>query len=74
MAEYDIPANLNFIKAKTGAEKIIYMAHSQGTSQFFFAHSLYPDLHKSYKAFVGISPVLYTGGIHSAFVDTLDIL
>ena len=31
-------------------------------------------MHKSYKAFVGIAPVLYTGGIHSAFVDTLDIL
>lgn len=31
MAEYDVPANLEYILAKTGAEKLIYMGHSQGT-------------------------------------------
>jgi hypothetical protein len=50
------------------------MGHSQGTSQFFLAHTLNPELHKHYKAFVGIAPVLYSGGIHSALVDTLDLL
>jgi hypothetical protein len=33
---------------------------------------LYPDLHKSIKAFVGMAPVLYTGNLHSALIDTLD--
>ncbi len=28
IAKYDVPANLKFIKAKTGFDKIIYMGHS----------------------------------------------
>jgi pimeloyl-ACP methyl ester carboxylesterase len=32
MAKYDVPANLRFIMSKTGAEQIIYMGHSQGTT------------------------------------------
>ena len=31
MAMYDVPANLAYIKEKSGAEQIIYIGHSQGT-------------------------------------------
>jgi lysosomal acid lipase/cholesteryl ester hydrolase len=72
LAKYDVPANLKFIKAKTGHEKIIYVGHSQGTTQYFMAHTLHPELHKSYLGFVGIAPILFTGNLHSALIDTFD--
>jgi pimeloyl-ACP methyl ester carboxylesterase len=74
IAKYDVPGNLKFIQSKTGFDQIVYMGHSQGTTQFFIANVLYPELYKNYKAFVGMAPVLYVGGIHSAIVDTLDML
>ena len=50
------------------------MGHSQGVSQFFLAHTLYPELNKNYTAFVGIAPVLFVDDLHSALIDTLDKL
>lgn len=44
MGKFDIPANLDFISKKTGFEKIVYIGHSQGTSQLVAALS---DPHSS---------------------------
>ena len=74
MAEYDVPANLEYILAKTGAKKLVYMGHSQGTAQWFIANTLYPNLHEKYAAFVGFAPVLYVGNVKSAMTQTLDML
>lgn len=39
MAEFDLPANLNYVTEKTGYEKVVYIGHSQGTTQFWAAGS-----------------------------------
>ena len=32
MGRFDLPANIDFVLEKTGKDKIIYIAHSQGTT------------------------------------------
>ena len=61
MGEFDVPANLNFILKKTGVSQVIYVGHSQGTIQWFVANSLYPDIHRHFKAFIGMSPEAFLG-------------
>lgn len=74
MGKYDVPANLNYILDKTGAEKVIYIGHSQGTTQWFIANALYEDIHKYFKAFIGLAPVMYTDEIPSVAARFLDLL
>ena len=71
MALYDVPAHVDYILEETEASQVIYVGHSQGTSQWFLANTLYPDLHLKFKAFVGIAPVVFAGGIHTPVIDTL---
>jgi lysosomal acid lipase/cholesteryl ester hydrolase len=37
MGQYDLPAMIDYIRNKTGKEKIFYIGHSQGTAQMFSA-------------------------------------
>jgi pimeloyl-ACP methyl ester carboxylesterase len=39
MGTYDVPANVDYIKKFTGAEKLALIAHSQGTTQTFYGMS-----------------------------------
>ena len=39
MGQYDIPAVIDTIQAKTGGQKVAYIGHSQGTTQMFSALS-----------------------------------
>ena len=39
MGEYDAPAQVDFVREHTGAEKLTYIGHSQGTSQMFYGIS-----------------------------------
>ncbi|TNV82823.1 hypothetical protein FGO68_gene15928 [Halteria grandinella] len=71
MAKYDVPANLNYILEETGAQQAVYVGHSQGTSQWFLANALYPEINQKFKAFIGIAPVIYADNVHTALVDTL---
>ena len=33
--KYDLPAMINYVKSRTGVEKVYYLGHSQGTTVFF---------------------------------------
>lgn len=36
MGDHDAPAQINFVRTQTGADKVSYIAHSQGTTQMFY--------------------------------------
>ncbi|XP_060042658.1 gastric triacylglycerol lipase-like [Erinaceus europaeus] len=56
MAEYDIPATINFILQKTGQEQISYVGHSQGASIGLIAFSTNPKLAKKVTTFYALAP------------------
>lgn len=58
MAEYDLPANVGYIKNVTGAEKIVYIGHSQGTVQLFAHLTEHPEFKENLKAFFGLGPLI----------------
>ncbi|XP_058399468.1 lysosomal acid lipase/cholesteryl ester hydrolase isoform X2 [Diceros bicornis minor] len=57
MANYDLPASINFILNKTGQEQVYYVGHSQGTTIGFIAFSRIPELAKKIKMFFALAPV-----------------
>jgi pimeloyl-ACP methyl ester carboxylesterase len=58
MAEYDLPAVINYIKQRDNLEKIYYIGHSQGTLIFFLAYMNEPEfLEKNIKKFVALGTV-----------------
>lgn len=58
-AEIDLPANIEYVKRTTKSEKVIYIAHSQGTLQLFIQLSINPDFQNNLAAFFGLGPVLH---------------
>ena len=40
MAIYDLPANVNYIKQKTGFDKVDYICHSQGGLIYFIMYTM----------------------------------
>lgn len=74
MGLYDVPANLGYILNKTGFDQVIYVGHSQGTTQWFIANALNKNLAKHFKAFIGLAPVIYVGNSNSIAAKTLDLL
>ena len=66
MAEYDQPALWSYVLQKTGQEKLIYVAHSQGTTQMFAALSENPDFFKpKMKGFIALAPVMRVNNCRS---------
>ena len=59
MGKYDLPANVDYVLKKTGVSKITYMGHSQGTTQFWVANTMYPDLGQKIERMVAFAPVMY---------------
>lgn len=58
IAEYDFPANVEFVRKKTGFEKIYYIGHSQGTIQFFMKYMRDPEfIDQRISKFVAIGTV-----------------
>jgi len=71
MGKYDVPANIDFVRAHTGVDKVIYLGHSQGTMQFWIANILNDDLGSKLEGMVGFAPIMYLGNQTSVFVNTL---
>jgi len=73
MGLYDLPAFYNYVLKATGAEKLTWIGHSQGTSQFFAA-ALDPttrDLVNAHtEKFIALAPIVfmnYTGSLTLKF-------
>ena len=54
----DLPANLETVKERTGAKKLIYIGHSQGTTLFFMLYMHNPSyVESSIEKFISIGTV-----------------
>mmetsp|Transcript_59078 Transcript_59078/g.68349 ORF Transcript_59078/g.68349 Transcript_59078/m.68349 type:complete len:438 (-) Transcript_59078:132-1445(-) len=71
MAKYDLPANVEFIKSVTGANKVHYIGHSQGTTQWFAHMSTDIEDQALFKSFTGLGPVMFLEHINSYFSFSL---
>jgi len=58
MAQYDLPAHLDYVIEVTGFPKVNWVGHSQGTTHFFAG--ILQDMQQQHKvnAFAGLGPVL----------------
>ncbi|ODQ64487.1 alpha/beta-hydrolase [Nadsonia fulvescens var. elongata DSM 6958] len=63
MGTIDLACMINHIKKETFSEKVALVAHSQGTTQTFFALSKdhTPELGQSISCFCALSPAVYSG-------------
>jgi len=60
MGEFDLPAEFDHILQMTGQEKLIYIAHSQGTTQAFAGFSLNEGkLTEKVSLFIALSPAAF---------------
>ena len=65
----DVPTIIDHILAKTGHEKLTYIGHSEGTTQFFLGASLNPDYFtEKVNLFVGLAPVASTAHIDAWYL------
>ena len=57
MADYDLPAMINYVLQVTGQKQLFYVGHSQGTMIAFNGFADNPDLGNKIKAFFALAPV-----------------
>lgn len=66
VAEYDLPATIDFILEKTKQRKLTYIAYSVGATEMFAAMSTEPDYYKDrINLFIAIGPIVKTQNIIS---------
>ena len=72
MATFDQPALWNHVINHTGVEKVIYIGHSQGTTQMFAALSENPQFFKEkMKCFIALAPVLRVQNLKSQRLQSM---
>lgn len=73
MADYDQPALWKYVLEQTGAEKITYMGHSQGTVQMFAAMcGSESDFFQDHMMrFVAIAPFVKLQNVSSALLKDM---
>lgn len=66
MAKHDLPAMLEHVLVETGAEKVVYVGHSMGTTVFFATMSSLPEYYQDrIAAMVALAPVATVTSISS---------
>jgi len=59
LGQYDVPAQVDFVRKTTGFDKITYIGHSQGTSQMYAALSEnYGNIQDKLNLYVAFAPVV----------------
>jgi triacylglycerol esterase/lipase EstA (alpha/beta hydrolase family) len=58
MVQFDMPAIINGVLAKTGMQKVLFVGHSQGSIQLLLAMKEHPDLSSKVGCFIGMGTVL----------------
>lgn len=60
MAEFDLPAEVEYVLHHTGAKRLAYVGHSEGTIQAFAAFTSNSTLASKVSVFVALAPTAYT--------------
>lgn len=68
---FDLPATINYVLNATGAEKLFYVGHSQGTTSFFVMLSELPEMNDKIKAAAMLSPSVCYKFTSFAFVSLI---
>lgn len=58
MAEYDIPAMIDYVLNYTQKEQLVYIGHSQGATQMFAHIAEKPEFEKKLSIFIGLAPAI----------------
>ena len=63
LAQYDLPAMIDFVRQDTGYDRIAYIGHSQGSTIAFLALSRFmlPDLGRKLTYVAALAPAVYSG-------------
>nr|XP_033339533.1 gastric triacylglycerol lipase-like [Megalopta genalis] len=59
----DLPATIDYILGRTKRERVFYIGHSQGTTQFWVMMSQRPEYNEKIALMVGLAPVSFTGNM-----------
>lgn len=54
---YDVPAVINYILNATSQSKLTFIGHSMGTTMFFIAMILHPELNDKIDTMIALAPV-----------------
>jgi pimeloyl-ACP methyl ester carboxylesterase len=77
MADYDLPAFYNYVLGQTGAEKLTWIGHSMGTSQFFAA-AVDPKTKEFVTAktekFIALAPIVYMNHVGSGIIKFASVI
>ena len=69
LGDFDMPAQVDFVREKTRAKKITYIGHSQGTTQMFYGLSTNCDFWtERINLFVALAPVVDLSNTQSTFI------
>ena len=73
MAQYDFPTLIEYAISQNEANyaKIVYIGHSEGTTQAFAALSTTPEIADQLYGFVGLGPVIYASNITNVWLKDL---
>lgn len=71
MAQYDDPAVIDYVLHVTGQEDLIWVGHSQGTTQMFIFNELHPEYIPKIKAFIALAPVAFMGHSDSTVLQLI---
>lgn len=69
--QYDVPDTVKFIISTTGASKVGYVGHSQGTTQGFAAFLSNPTLASQTFAYAALAPVAHVGHMNNSLIRFL---
>lgn len=76
MGRHDVPANIQYILEQTGKATLVFVGHSQGTSQFFVAMTdakTKEFLEQTVSLFVAVAPVTYMAHQASLLIKVLNM-
>eukprot|EP00163_Fabomonas_tropica_P014775 TRINITY_DN2685_c0_g1_i1.p1 TRINITY_DN2685_c0_g1~~TRINITY_DN2685_c0_g1_i1.p1 ORF type:complete len:479 (+),score=101.13 TRINITY_DN2685_c0_g1_i1:282-1718(+) len=65
MAQYDLPAMINYVTKETEREQVVYIGHSQGTMVGFAQFTEGSTIAAKIKLFIALAPVAFLGDTES---------